>query len=172
MTDSSALFKATHGIVTFKIGDLEYCTSLDIIDSIIKSDELNQLAYLSGERIIYKNEKYTLIKHFRSSKELFNRKNPEERIILINIFGKRVAYTVDKIIEILALDQIFIEKSLDFKPTTQIPYVSGILKFQGETIYFPDYERIAKELSNEESNLKNGYITNPNISINHNNEIK
>ena len=172
MTESSALFKATHGIVTYKIGDQEYCSSLDIIDSIIKSDELNRLAYLSGDQIIFKNEKYNLIKHFRSAKEKFNRNNPEERIVLINIFGKRFAYTVDKIIEILALDQIFIEKSLDFKPTNQIPYVSGILKFQGETIYFPDYERIAKELSVEESNLKNGYVTNPNIRINHNNEIK
>ena len=66
MTDTSALFKATHGIVTFKIENQEYCTSLDIIDSIIKSKELNQLAYLSGERIVYKSEKYKLIDHFRS----------------------------------------------------------------------------------------------------------
>jgi len=172
MTESSALFKATHGIVTFKIGDQEYCTSLDIIDSIIKSDELTKLGYLSGDRIFFKNEKYILFKHFRPAKEQFNPKNHEERIILVSIFGKRFAFTVDKIIEILALDQIFIEKSLDFKPTTKIPYVSGILMFQGDKIYFPDYERIAKELSTGESNTGNDYFSNHNFRINHNNEIK
>jgi chemotaxis signal transduction protein len=172
MTNTTALFKATHGIVTFKIENQEYCTSLDIIDSIIKSKELNQLAYLSGERIIYKSEKYRLIDHFQSSKERFNPRNPDERIILISTFSKKIALIVDKIIEIIALDQIFVEKSLDFKPTTQIPYVSGILIFQDQTIYFPDYERIAKELSPEESNSENVYLTNPNLKINHNNEIK
>ena len=170
MTDTSALFKATHGIVTFKIENQEYCTSLDIIDSIIKSKELNQLAYLSGERIVYKSEKYKLIDHFRSSKERFNPKNPDERIILVTAFSKKIALIVDKIIEIIALDQIFVEKSLDFKPTTKIPYVSGILIFQDQTIYFPYFERIAKELSSDEPNSKNGYITNPNLKISRNEE--
>lgn len=172
MTDSSSLFKTTHGIVTFKIGEQEYCTSLDIIDSILKIDELNRLARLGGDFIIYKNDRYKIIQTFRTAGEKFNKKNPEERIILVSIFGKKFAYTVDKIIEILALDQIFVEKSLDFKPTTQIPYVSGILKFQGATIYFPDFERIAKELSIEKSNQSHDYRPKPHLKVNHNSEIK
>jgi len=172
MTNSSALFKATHGIVTFLIENQEYCTSLDIIDSIIKSKELNKHVYLSGDSIVFKNEKYKLIEVFRSKSENFNPKNPHERIILINTYSKRFAYSVDRIIEILALDQIFIEKSLDFKPTSQIPYVSGILNFQDQIIYFPDYGRIAKELNPSEPDVGHEFNPNPSLKINHNNEVK
>ncbi len=148
MIEPTSFDESVPGLLIFEVGGMKFCTDLRIITVVLKPDEIEQIQSIDSEgstTILYNNQEYKLI-HFNRLVNLEDVKNIyDSRIILLSIYEKRIAFFVDRVTEILSLDKIFIEESIDYKPNLEIDYVCGVLKFQNRTCYFPDYERIAKE---------------------------
>ena len=138
------------GLLIFEIGRMKFCTDLRMITVILKPDEIKQIQSIDSENtaaVLYNNQEYNII--------YFNRLvNLEEikdiyasRLILLDIYDKKIALLVDKVTEILSIDKAFIEESINYNPNSDIEYINGILKFQNMTCYLPDYKKITKGLN-------------------------
>lgn len=140
--------KGIKGLIIFEISGWEFYTDIQNIVAILKPEECN--TNTSTEKrweIEFKGMKFNLV-DLRNKIFGFNQKTPEDekRIILVEMFGKSFCFFVKNVVELLTTDRIFIEKSLDLIPVSDKRYIRSLLKFQGRTIYFPDFELLAKEL--------------------------
>lgn len=135
------------GLLIFQISNSEFCTDLRQITGITRRDEVKtNLDMASGFSYNFLNQEYLCI----DFAELFSLKASSNmdssRILFLEVFGKLISFHVDKVLEIISLDEIFIENSVDLQPSSGNDYVSSVMKIQNRNFYFPDYEKIAKEV--------------------------
>ena len=151
MTDSINLLNALPGLLIFKIGAKEFCMDISCVQSILdiegNEDKFDRSAG-SYRKISYSDANYYLI----DSARLFNSvpvNTKGKKIILYILFGKRVGVIVDKIVEFISLDALFIEKNIDFNVYKENKYVSWYLDYHGRRILYPNYEKIARNFHHQ-----------------------
>lgn len=143
---SSASIENISGLLIFQIGEIEFCTDLKLISAIMKPDEVK--TDRSGNRLTHEfsERKYMTI-DFASYYSLIPDKTLGScRVLLLEVYGQKISFFVDKVLEIISLDKIFIEESVEMELLNDRDYLSYIMSIQGNRIYFPDYDRIAKEV--------------------------
>ncbi len=143
---SSALIENISGLLIFQIGNKEFCTDLKLISAIMRPEEVktdrvgNRLTHEFSER------KYMTI-DFAEFFSLEPDKTLDScRALFLEIYGQKISFYVDKVLEIISLDKIFIEESVEMELSVGEDYISSILSIQDKSFYFPDYDRIAKEV--------------------------
>jgi chemotaxis signal transduction protein len=143
---SSASIENISGLLIFQIGELEFCTDLKLISAIMKPDEVK--TNRSGNRLTHEfsERKYMTI-DFAAYYSLMSDKTLDScRILFLEVYGQKISFFVDKVLEIISLDKIFIEESVGMELLTDRDYLSYIMSIQDDKFYFPDYDRIAKEV--------------------------
>ncbi|HZW40594.1 MAG TPA: chemotaxis protein CheW [Ignavibacteriaceae bacterium] len=135
------------GIVIFIIDSKEYCISIQNLREIINPIEAEnkvdwEKAYINFENKIYK---------FFNNKKYFNSNSSKySRILLVDFGNKRFGILVDKVIEYITFDDMFIMNSITFDKSDK-KFITLNLNYQGRTIYFPDYDEIVKDFNHSET---------------------
>ncbi len=152
MTDPLNLLNILPGLLIFQIGAREFCMDVKCVQNILniagnegKIQKVEKSTGVQG-KISYSEVEYFIIdtiKYFNIAPE----KSKGKKIILSVLFGKRIGVIVDTIVEFISLDSLFIEKNIDFNVYQEDKYVSWYLDYQDRKILYPNYEKIAKELS-------------------------
>jgi chemotaxis signal transduction protein len=148
MTINQENLKGLNGLLIFEISKQEFCIDIQIVSDIILAKDVKIKINTFNEATIYLDDlEYKVIQLHRllgyPEMDIIN----GCRAILVDVFGKRIAFLVDKVVEIVTTDKIFVENSLDLKLLNNKKYLSGVLKFQDRQILIPDLERISKELT-------------------------
>ena len=135
------------GLLIFKINNYEFCVDHQCIKEIVKFTNVDAISKNKvTSEIISPQSKYTLVNiHgiLEFPNVLFG---SDSRLILIDVFGKKFGFVVDKIIEIIAIDKLFMDKNLDFailQEETQ--RFSGVLKFKNRRIMMLNLGKITRE---------------------------
>lgn len=169
MIDPCSLISDVPGLIIFNIGDKEFCIDIKNVKAILKSSDLDDfVSDINVNQYLYKFDRsYLLIdlrKLFKSGK-----KNNGSLLIVCQIFASNIAFIVDNVKEFLTLDLLFLEKAVELFEYEGDQYIRWILKFQERNIYFPDYDKIAKNLDRiyQEINKK----TSNNINVLHHSKI-
>jgi chemotaxis signal transduction protein len=143
------------GLLIFQIANFEFCTDLKQVSAIMKPDEVkNNLGALTDFSYNFLNQDYLLIDFSNLYTLKVSSNNSSSRILFLEVFGTTISFYVDKVIEIISLDKIFIESSVDIQPSPGINYVGSVMSIQNRNFYFPDYEKIAKEPRRTNSEVK------------------
>ncbi len=143
------------GLLIFQIANFEFCTDLKQVSAIMKPDEVkNNLGALTDFSYNFLNQDYLLIDFSNLYTLKVSSNNSSSRILFLEVFGTTISFYVDKVIEIISLDKIFIESSVDIQPSPGINYVGSVMSIQNRNFYFPDYEKIAKEVRRINSEVK------------------
>jgi len=135
------------GLLIYKIDDKEYCSDIQNIAAIIKNDEIKQQtkqSYLS--QIEFDHSVFSIIDLHKIYKTKPLKQTDSIRIILHEMFGKNFCFFVDKVMEILSTDRLFMENSIDLLPYSGKSFIKYILKYQKRNIFIPDFENITKRL--------------------------
>lgn len=143
---SSALIENISGLLIFQIGDKEFCTDLKLVSAIMKPEEVK--SDRRGNRLTHEfsDRKYMAIEFAEYYSTGPDKTLDSCRALFLEIYGQKISFYVDKVLEIISLDKIFIEESVEMELSTDKDYVSSILSIQGKRFFFPDYDRIAKEV--------------------------
>lgn len=149
MIEPTSLSESIPGLLIFEVDDMIFCTDIRMITVIQKPEEIEWGGSVNSRdltKLNFRGEVYNIINFNRMMK--LKRKSIviDSRILLLDVFERKIAFFVDKVNEMLSLDKLFIEKSINYVPAENIDYVSGILNFQNKSCYFPDYARIVKEV--------------------------
>ncbi len=135
------------GLLVFKINNYEFCINRQRVSEIIKIIDIDLISRdrLTSE-IISSEAKYTLV-NIHGILEFPNVSfGKDSRLILIDVFGKKFGFVVDKIIEIIAIDKLFMDNNLDFAiPQEKKQRFSGVLKFKNRRIIMLNLGKITKE---------------------------
>lgn len=159
MTDPINL-KKIPGLLIYKVGAREFFIDIKSVHVILGySDNESKISRVDGSEVIYgkinfSDVEFNLIDTVKFFNAYSSRKR-DSKIILCWVFGKRIGITVDKVIEFISLDDLFIEKDFNFSIYQHDRYVSWYLEFQGRKLLYPNYEKIALELSTSGFFLKN-----------------
>jgi chemotaxis signal transduction protein len=151
MNRSDILDETIPALLIFEVGEMEFCTDMRLIFVVLKPDEINRIGSSGSEindgYIQYNDVKYKLI-DFNQILNLGYRRNLyDSRVILMNVHGKKFAFFVDRVKEIISLDKQFIEESIEYNPYNETDFITAILNFRNETCYLPDYDWIANEMN-------------------------
>jgi chemotaxis signal transduction protein len=137
------------GILAFKLGEMEFCCDLQSIINILKTDEIRrgqQFVFKNSKTVIYDKTKFRLI---NLNRILHAAEAPFEeltRLILLEAYSKKIAFFVDQILEIYAVENILLDKSIELKPVVNIKYGKYCLVYHQKTMIWPDYEKICKDI--------------------------
>ncbi len=136
------------GLLIFQINDREYCSDIKYISGVLKIEEANNPGYKSrGGFLDFKDINYKLIDIYKILKTRPCRISPFSKVLLFETFGSHFGFLADRIIEILTIDSIFLENSLDFHPLPEVEFINGELIFQDRKILYLDFEKISKTLT-------------------------
>jgi chemotaxis signal transduction protein len=65
---------------------------------------------------------------------------------LIETFGSHFGFLADEILEIIVIDSLLVEYSLDFIPYHRDGFIRGKLVMNDRKILFFDFEKVSKDL--------------------------
>ena len=103
------------GLLVFEINNYKFCIDHQCVREIIKITDVDSISRdRFTSEIISSEAKYTLVNiHgiLEFPNVLFGK---DSRLILIDVFGKKFGFVVDKIIEIIAINKLFMDTNLDF----------------------------------------------------------
>ena len=136
------------GLLILKINDKEYCSDIKNVSIVLKLDDETLHSYSPKEGILfYRNGKFKLldINGILNAGKLLA--SNSSKIILFETFGSHFGFIADEILEIITLDSLFIEKSLDFIAYTDDSFVSGELIMHDRKIYFFNFEKFSRDLA-------------------------
>ncbi len=135
------------GLLIYEINREKFCSDIKEISTILKPSEANMKIKNTFESYVLFDEfEYKLIDIYKMLKLNRPKIMQGSKLILFEAFGKRFGFIVDKIVELITTDKLFVDKSLDLIPHSEKNFIGSILKFQNRTIYMPDFARITKEL--------------------------
>ncbi len=134
------------GLLIFQIGGKEFCVDLQLVTAILKPSEIKTERREKRLTNEFSEQQYRVI-DFASFYSLYVDKLSESsRVLFMEIYGQKVSFYADKVMEIISLDKIFIEESVEMIPEHEIDYISFEMNIQDRKYYFPDFDRIAKQL--------------------------
>jgi len=134
------------GLLIFQIGDKEFCVDLKLITAIMKPGEIK--TERRGKKLTseFSEQQYRIIDFAAFYSLYLNNISDSSRVLFLEIYGQKVSFYVDKVMEIISLDKIFIEESVQMVHEQRIDYVGYVMGIQDRKYYFPDFDRIAKEI--------------------------
>ena len=135
------------GVLIYKIDGTEYCSDIQNVAAIMRIDEVKQHTnqnYLS--QIEFDHSVFSIIDLHKIYITKPLKQTDSIRIILHEMFGKNFCFFVDKVIEILSTDRLFMENSIDLLPYSGKSFIKYILKYQKRNIFIPDFEKITRRL--------------------------
>ncbi len=144
---SSTFIDSIKGILIFKIAGLDFCIDIEYVSSIITPQDKNMLTIKNklGDENIKINEEMIPILNFHS---MFGFKTPPEddntRYILLDFSKRKIAFMVDKIKEIISINNITRE-ALKYVPIEDKPYLIGKIIYEGQIILYPDLDKIIRD---------------------------
>ena len=137
------------GLLILKINNKEYCSDIKNVSVVLKLNDENLNNYNPKESIFYySNEKFKIIdiKEILGSRTV--RIPPRSKIILFETFGSHFGFFADDILEIIIIDSLFVEYSIDFIPYSRDGFIRGQLVMDDREILFFDFEKFSKHLAN------------------------
>lgn len=156
MSINQETLKGIQGLLVFKINDKEYCSDIKNISAVLKlRDAFGGQSNRNNGILYYNDLSFNILDMHKILKINKVEKSTNSRIILFETFCKRFGFLIDKIIEIITTDSIFLENSLDLFPASNKEFISGELIIQDRTIFFMDFEKLSKELKNLEVLITN-----------------
>ncbi len=142
------LLEGLRGLVIFDIAEQEFCSDINNVLAIIR---INEAKFWNVERFLTDIEFNKVVFRVVDIHGIYGfnpvRITDSTRIMLFELFGKKFCFIVDRVIEMLTTDRIFIEKSLDIVQDTDKGHSRGILKYQKRNIFIPNFEKICKDLN-------------------------
>ena len=136
------------GLLVLKINEKEYCSDIKNVSVVLKPDEETLHSYSPKEGILfYRNENFKLLDISGILKTGSMRISRGSKIILFETFGSHFGFIADEILEIITLDSLFIENSIDFVAYTDDGYISGELRMHDRKIYFFNFEKFSRGLA-------------------------
>ena len=137
------------GLLILKINNKEYCSDIKNVSVVLNLDEETLHSYSPKEGILfYRNGKFKLLDINGILNAGKGRTSHSSKIILFETFGSHFGFLADEILEIVTIDTLFIEKSLDFIPYPDNGFINGELIMQGRKIYFFDFNKFSRDLVN------------------------
>lgn len=140
-------FSRFRGLLIFEINNIEFCVDSMGIRQILKVTDADLISNnRTISEIILKNARYTLVNIHGLLEFSDVNFGSNSSLILIDIFSKNFGFIVDKIIEIIPVHSLLIDKSLDFIiPGKKNELFSGVLKFGKRKIKMLNLEKITRE---------------------------
>jgi chemotaxis signal transduction protein len=134
------------GLLIFQIAEKEFCTDLKPVTAIMKPGEIKFHTRGLRHTNVDPDQKYTAI-DFAGFYSLKNEKSIDSsRVLYLELFGQKISFNVDKVMEIISLDKLFIEESIRMELADKLDYVDYILSIKQNKYYFPDFARIVREM--------------------------
>ncbi|MCL5028177.1 MAG: chemotaxis protein CheW [Bacteroidetes bacterium] len=142
-------FIGISGLLIFKLSNQEYCADMKNISAIIN---LNEFALLSKNKFMneikFADFTYTIIDIHKMFNYHVTKLKNGARIILFEIYNKKFGFLVDRVTEIITMDRMFMDKSIDIIMDIDKEYVKSVLIYQNRKILLFDFEKISKNLNN------------------------
>jgi chemotaxis signal transduction protein len=150
--ENNKYLKNLPGLLIFEAEGDQFCIDVKDVQSIIKINGIKYKIEHSSNMhpvIIYSDIEYFLfdIRLVLDKHEITDLLG--KKFILCTFFGKKIGLIVDEIIEFLSLDSIFIQKHVDFVEAENYKLMKWRLEYHNKVIFYPDYEKIAKEISTQ-----------------------
>ena len=149
MNISSILTDDCKSLLTFDIGGIEYCLSNTMFSIILKPDNIFQLGNAEKSR-------YSLFQIDNKSVPLIDLKkilignkqkiDEHSRIITVEYKNIQFGLLVEKINEIIAVDEKFVTTSLQFIPELKHRYIQGTIEFEDRKLILLNIERIVTDI--------------------------
>jgi chemotaxis signal transduction protein len=135
------------GLLILKINNKEYCSDIKNVAVVLKPDEETLRSYSPKEgTFFYRNENFKLLDINGILKTGRMPISQGSKIILFETFGSHFGFIADEILEIITLDSLFIENSVDFVAYTDDGFISGELRMHDRKIYFFNFEKLSRDL--------------------------
>ena len=135
------------GLIVFEINDFEFCIDHQFVREIMKFTGGDSISKNRINSVVISPEaKYTLV-NIHGILEFPNVTFGENsRLILIDTFGKKFGFIVDKVTELISVNELFLDSALDFAISQEKRQrFSGVLKFRDRRILMLNLETITKE---------------------------
>jgi len=147
-TSRQRYIDAINGLLIFEFFDNEFCIDLECLIEVKNVDDIQIAINNSNEAIIlYEDYEYKFIQLHKLMGYPELTSSDDNRVILIDIYNKKIAFIVEKINELLTTGYLFVGNKISIDITHVKKYVKGAIKFQGRNIIMPDFDRISKELN-------------------------
>lgn len=129
------------GLVTFFVGQNEYCANILDLKGTVPSNDFENCFYCNTNDTKYQNVFYLL-----DNKKLFDSTAVKAKslVLLLEIFNKKMGIVAERVNEYITLDKLFVESSMEILPCDNF-YIKWTLNFNNRIIYYPDFEKIAKD---------------------------
>ena len=135
------------GLLILKINNKEYCCDIRDVSLVLKLDYEILHNYNPQKGIFfYKNETFKIIDIKGILKIGTGHISPNSRVVLIETFGSHFGFLADEILEIIVIDSLLVEYSLDFIPYHRDGFIRGKLVMNDRKILFFDFEKVSKDL--------------------------
>ncbi len=138
-----------HGLLIFELNNQEYCSDMKNISAIIN---LNETDFLSKKNFMneikFDGLIYEIINIHKLLDYNISRLKGCARIILFELYNKKFGFLADRVTEIITMDRMFKDKSIDLIFEIKKKYIKSVLIYQQRKILLIDFEKISKELNN------------------------
>ncbi|MGA8264112.1 MAG: chemotaxis protein CheW [Ignavibacteriaceae bacterium] len=135
------------GLLIFRINNYEFCVDYQSVREIMQFIDVDSIdkKRVTSE-IISPRARYTLV-NIHGILEFPNVSfGNDSRLILIDTFGKKFGFIVDKVIELIPTTELFSDNAFDFAlPHEGKQRFSGVLKYKNRRIMMLNLEKITRE---------------------------
>jgi chemotaxis signal transduction protein len=150
VTENEKYIKNLPGLLIFEADKDLFCIDVKDVQSIIKIDGIRYKITHSPDMypfIYFSDMEFFLFDTRQITEKTPSSETLGKKVILCTFFNKRIGLIADDVIEFLSLDSIFIQKHVDIIEADTYKYIKWRLEYQDRIIFYPEYEKIAKEFS-------------------------
>jgi chemotaxis signal transduction protein len=149
MVENTIKIDTLTGLVVFALGSKEYCTDIKDISAIINPNELKEAIDLQSDKpfIRINNLQIPILNLHKHYGLKVSGSDEDKRILAIEIDDDIFGFLVDKVKEIFTMSKDFKEK-LEFFPVEKELYLAGVMKYEGRSLYLPDFKKLYKDFIN------------------------
>lgn len=147
MMNNLEMYENLKGILVYVLAGKEFCCDLHSVVNIKKADEVLSKKMIRDNKTVFNNGSTYQIINFN---KVFGYKdmqlNEQTRLIFLEEFSKKVCFFVEEIVEIITIENIMIDNSIELEPCNQ-DYLKYNLVHNKKQILWPDYEKIFRDIN-------------------------
>jgi chemotaxis signal transduction protein len=152
VTETSKYLNNLPGLLIFEAGKDQFCVDVkDVISVIDNEPNEYKIERTADNQLLlhYSDDEYFLFDSRLMTGNKVSSKMSGKKIVLCNLFGKRIGLIADRTIEFLSLDSLFVQKHVEFIEEKNTKFIKWRLEYQDRMFFYPDYEKIAKEFTSQ-----------------------
>jgi two-component system, chemotaxis family, chemotaxis protein CheV len=151
MVENTIRIDALTGLVVFTLGGNEFSADIKDISAIINPNELKEAPDLASDKpfVRINNLEIPLLDLYRSYNLRSSGSEEDKRILAVEVDNHLFGFMVDKVKEIFTMSRDLKEK-LEFIPIEKEVYLAGVLKYEGRSLYLPDFKLLHKDFIESE----------------------